>query len=105
MISVFTKRFTATGSSDRVEQGDPRGATLTAYADADPSVSFSATVDLEVSNDGVVWVVAGTISLSGTGGTPVKGSTSVGALPWRFVRVTVSAISGTGAYVDTALGV
>ena len=44
----------------------------------------------------------GTITLSGTT-TATDGFTTIA--PWRWVRVNVTAISGTGATVQTIMGV
>lgn len=65
----------------------------------------TATVDIEVSNDGTNWLdtVAGTITLSGDT-THSDGFTTTSA-PWKYVRANVTAISGTGASVDVVMGV
>lgn len=66
--------------------------------------AVTATINIEVSNDGVNWVVTpmGTIVLSGT--TSVSdGFTS--AAPWKYIRANVTAISGTGAIAQVLMGV
>ncbi len=67
--------------------------------------AVTATVDIEVSNDGTNWAdtAAGTITLSGTT-THSDGFTTTNA-PWKYVRANVTAISGTGASVDVVMGV
>jgi hypothetical protein len=55
----------------------------------------SATVTVEVSNDGALWTTLGTLSLSGAQDT--DGLTSNAA--WVSVRGTVSGITGTDAAV------
>jgi hypothetical protein len=67
--------------------------------------AVTATVDIEVSNDGTNWLdtVAGTITLSGTT-THSDGFTTTSA-PWKYVRANVTAISGTSASVDVVMGV
>lgn len=66
--------------------------------------AVTATVEIEVSNDGVniVDTVMGTITLSGTT-SHSDGFTS--EAPWKYVRANVTAISGTGATVDVTMSV
>jgi hypothetical protein len=66
--------------------------------------SISATVIIDVSNDGInaINTPLGTIVLSGTT-TDSDGFTS--NAPWKFVRARISAISGTGATVSVNTGV
>ncbi len=59
----------------------------------------SATIDIDVSNDGTNWDNLGTITLTlGTSATSDSFST-LGA-NWDLVRANVTAISGTGAAVS-----
>lgn len=63
----------------------------------------AAAVNIEVSNDGSNWLVAGTVTL-----TLSTTSTSDGFVidaAWLFVRANVTSISGTGAAVSAYLGV
>jgi hypothetical protein len=66
--------------------------------------AVTATVVLDVSNDGVYWVstVLGTITLSGTTSSSDGFTTTA---PWKFVRARVTAISGTNAIVQVYMGV
>ena len=66
--------------------------------------AVSATILIEVSNDGVNFITPGiaTVTLSGTN-VAVDGTSS--AAPWAFVRANVTAISGTGASVTVLMGV
>lgn len=59
--------------------------------------AVSATVEIEVSCDGSNWIVAGTITLTGTT-SDTDGFAS--DAPWPYVRADLTAISGTGATVD-----
>lgn len=67
--------------------------------------SGSATINIEVSNDGNQWVVAGTISL--TLATTVTTTTNTDGFSinagWSFIRANVTAISGTGAAVTVTI--
>lgn len=65
--------------------------------------AVSATVTIQVSNDGSNWFTFGTLSLSGTG----SDSDSVsGDAVWASHRAVTTSISGTGATVSVhALGV
>ena len=66
--------------------------------------ALTATVIIEVSNDGVnaCSTPLGTIVLSGTTLTS-DGFTS--SAPWKYVRARISAISGTNATIDVNTGV
>lgn len=65
----------------------------------------TATVDIEVSNDGVnaVDTVAGTITLSGT--TVHSDGFTTQHSPWKYVRANVTAITGTDASVHVLMSV
>lgn len=64
----------------------------------------TATVNIEVSNEprgsSQLWVVMGTITLSGT--TSATDGFVCDA-PWRFVRGNLTAVSGTGATVTVRM--
>lgn len=62
----------------------------------------SATVDVEVSNDCVNYVTAGTITLTLSTTTSDDGFVTDAA--WVCVRGNVTAISGTGASVSLVMG-
>ena len=66
--------------------------------------AVTATVVIDVSNDGILWcaTVLGTATLSGTT-TSTDGFTS--DAPWKYSRARVTAISGTGATVQVYMGV
>jgi hypothetical protein len=63
--------------------------------------AVSATINIEASLDGGTWVVLPTLELSGT--TSATDWTAIEA-PWPHVRGNLTAISGTGAAVDLAVG-
>lgn len=64
--------------------------------------AVTATVSVEVSNDGKNFLNLATIDLSGTGSnTDGFASDAV----WEYVRGRVTAISGTNATVDLIMGV
>lgn len=60
------------------------------------SGAISATIDIEVSNDGT-YIVFDTITLSGN--DSASGGTAIGA-GWASVRANVKAIAGTSASVN-----
>lgn len=68
--------------------------------------AFSATVVIEVSNDGVTPLQnpMGTITLAGTATTANSDGFTTAYAPWAWVRARVTAISGTGASVSTWMG-
>jgi len=67
--------------------------------------AVTATVVIDVSNDGInaVATPAGTITLSGT--TTSSDGFLTSNSPWKYVRARVTAISGTGATVQVYMGV
>lgn len=65
--------------------------------------SGAATILAQVSNNGVNWLTAGTITLALTTGGVTDGL--VIDAPWSYIRANVTAISGTGASVSVLLGV
>lgn len=89
------------------------GAGVSVYKDS-PYSSFQATVTgtgtvtatiaIEVSNDGTNWCATpmGTITLSGTTSSTDGFTTQA---PWKYVRANVTAISGTGATAQVYMGV
>lgn len=66
--------------------------------------AVTATVIIDVSNDGInaVTTVLGTITLTGTTSSSDGFTTNA---PWKYVRARVTAISGTGATVQVYMGV
>jgi hypothetical protein len=64
--------------------------------------AVTATVLIQVSNDGTNFLTLGTITLSGT--TSASDGFASNA-PWVHVRANVSAISGTSAAVTVVMGV
>ncbi len=63
--------------------------------------AVSASVRVDVSNDGVGWMQAGTRNPSGT--TTAADGCVIGA-GWDMVRVAVVSVSGTAAAVDVTAG-
>lgn len=64
------------------------------------TVGPSATVDVEVSNDGINWIVMGTIILSIAGETDGFSSNA----GWNYVRGNVTAIGGASTSVTLIMG-
>lgn len=64
--------------------------------------AVTATVLIEVSNDGTVFFEAGTVTLSGT---TIDADGFAMNAKWAYVRTNVTAITGTGAAVTVTLGV
>jgi hypothetical protein len=62
----------------------------------------STSVDIEVSNDGVTYIVMGTISLTLSTTETTDGFASDAT--WRYVRANIKSISGTGASVTVTMG-
>lgn len=66
------------------------------------STTPAATVDVEVSNDGTHWLLAGTITLSGSADS--EGFITESAAPWLYDRGNVTSISGASATVTLIRG-
>lgn len=60
------------------------------------------TLDVEVSNDGLTWIVLGTITLVLS--TVIAGDGFASVAPWKFMRGNITAISGTGAKANLFIG-
>lgn len=67
--------------------------------------AVSATVTIEVSNDGVNAVETDALVISLTGTTSASDGGLVTNAPWKYVRALVASISGTGATVKCLMGV
>ena len=76
-------------------------APVTFQATVTGSGTVSATVAIEVSNDGDNFITLGTITLSGTT-TATDGFAS--AANWSVVRANCTAISGTSAALSVVMG-
>lgn len=75
-------------------------ANRTVQATVTGTGTVTATVNIEVSNDGTNFIVAGTITLSGT--TTASDGFAMNA-SWLNVRANVTAISGTNATVTVTV--
>ena len=97
---------TATGASSPIYKESPYGSFQGIITGTG---TVSATINVQVTNEDATangansnWITMGTITLSGTT-TATDGFTTIA--PWRWVRVNVTAISGTGATVQAIMGV
>ncbi len=64
--------------------------------------AVTATVVVEVSNDALYWVNLATITLSGTTSATDGFASSA---EWLYMRERITAITGTGATIDSNMGV
>lgn len=92
---------TGVGPGYATAQIGPISANQTYQATVVGTGSVTATVNIEVSDDNVGWLVLSTLALSGTTSAS-DGFTSIA--PWQFARANVTAISGTGAAVTVTMG-
>ncbi len=103
MRIVDRKTTTGAGAWFRVQGALPQLSNRTFHALVEGSGAVSATIDIEVSNDGVnVAKVLASLALTGTG---IDNDALASAEPWLYVRGNVTAISGTGAQASLILGV
>lgn len=99
VTTLGTHTGTTTGTA---AAANTRGRTLQAVLTTS-SGNGSATVVIEVSNDGSNFIAAGTITFA-SGTCPQADGFAIAA-PWAFIRSRCSAISGTGASVAVLMGV
>ena len=97
---------TSTGNSNAIYKESPYSAF---QAIVTGTGTVTGTVNVQVTNEDATaagtkanWITIGTITLSGTT-TATDGFTTVA--PWRWVRINVSAISGTSATVEVIMAV
>lgn len=93
---LTTTSGSATGDSTTAFSAD-----RTFQATVSGTGAVSATVLIEVSNDGVGFMLMATITLSGTTSAT---DGFVSSAPWSYVRARTTAISGTGATVVVLMG-
>jgi len=65
--------------------------------------TVSATVQIEMSNDNIGWLVDSTSTLT-LSGTTVASNGFVSSGPWQYARANITAISGTNAKVTCTVG-
>ena len=91
----------ATGAGDSKEP-DIASTGWTFQATMGTAGTTTATVDIEVSNDEVQWIVMGTITLNGVSDTDGYASSA----SWAFVRANVKALGTPGTTeVTVTMGV
>lgn len=94
---------TVTGAGSKI--GRKPGLTSVLGYGTTASGAGAATINIEVSNEGTQWVVAGTLTL--TLATTVTTGTNTDGFNinagWSFIRANVTAISGTGAAVTVTV--
>ena len=88
---------TATGAGSSVPM---RGAHTTFQATSDASHTGTSTVDIEVSNDDVSWIVMGTLSV--TDASDSDGLASSAA--WKYVRPNCTAHGDSTNEVTVTMG-
>lgn len=96
--SIIMKNKTTTGAGEWIKSAPDIGREISFHAIVEGTGAVTATVDIEVSNDGInaCNTAAGTITLSGT---TIDSDGLTTDAPWRFFRANVTAISGTSAAV------
>lgn len=95
--TTFLDNATTTGAGAHRANANKSKLTFQATGFTTSGVG-AATIAIEVSNDGLVWLTLGTITL--TLGTTITGDGFAADAPWGMLRANVTAISGTGASVS-----
>lgn len=96
-IPLMTSR-TATATGSTFEAPGP-GATVQAVVTG--TGALTATVVVQVSNDGSNWLTISTLSLSGT--TSATQGMALDA-HWVYIRADLTVLTGTGATVNVWMG-
>lgn len=92
------------GEGKELAKKENSSATFQAVANG-TSGAYSATVEVQFSNDYINWNTGITFSLSGTATTADTAGDNISA-PWKYVRGNIPAggITGTGANVTLTMG-
>lgn len=93
-MASLIKGVTTTGVGPHINTG---AAKRTYQGVAEGTGEVSASVDIEVSNNGVDFLLLGTLDLSGT----TRATDGfVSDAPWLYARANVTSISGTGTTIS-----
>ena len=94
---------TVTGPSCAIKSDNGAGFVGAVQGSVAGTGTVTATITIYVSNSGNTgeWILAGTITLSGT--TTATDGFAISA-PWQYFQANVTAISGTNATVNVILG-
>lgn len=96
-LTVFNAR-TTTGASEVFQ---PWGTRRTIEVTVSGTGAVSTTVVVQISNDETNWITLNTLTVSGTT-TATDGAAMDAA--WRYMRLNMTALSGTGAAVTAIVG-
>ena len=104
VITLYSTPATIAGAISNVLLAESRGDVdnaKTFQVSVAGTGSVSAVVDIEVSNDGVNFLVLATATLNGT---TSASDGFVTEAPWASFRANLKSISGTGAAVQVNVG-
>ena len=101
VVQLLTAETSAPTASDTIH---PWNGRLTFFATGTTSGGAgTATVLVEASLDNTTFVLLGTLTLSWTNPTVGADGIAIDA-PWRYIRMRLTAITGTAASVDGWMG-
>lgn len=102
-VTTIVSAKTTTGAPSNSNLFSPRGKQATFQVKGSTSAGAGAcVVKIEVSNDGVNWVVAGYVLLTLSTSEASDGFTV--NVPWKYARGNVDSISGTNAAATVYMG-
>lgn len=101
LASATTLQTISAGGSAAAGLSVSGRAPATFQATVSGTGTVTATVLIQVSNDGTNWITLGTITLSGTTSATDGFASSA---PWAYVRSNCTAISGTSAALSVVMG-
>jgi hypothetical protein len=101
-FSFFTKKDTATVTGEVFDGAWSNVGKAMVQAVVNGTGAVTATIPVYGSNNGIDWQLIGTIALSDT-----TSDSDVQAIdyPWMFIRVDLTAISGTGAEATAVMAI
>lgn len=100
----LTRGQTATGISTGIFESSYNQCNFRAVqaSISTSSGAGSGVIDIEVSNDGEVWIKADAIIINTSGDQPASDGLVINA-PWRKIRSNIKSISGTGAAITVSV--
>ncbi len=96
---LLTATTASTGNADQLDLGVGSGTATFQATGSMSAATGTASIAIEVSNDQVVWLTLGTISLNLTTSASSDGFSS--AAPWAYVRAKANQITTDGTVTVT----
>ena len=104
LLTVITADVAAAPAAGKSLRNSGGKLTLQSVANGTAG-AFASTVTIQVSNDNINWLTAGTLTANGTATTAATDGMVIDA-PWMYVRgyVATTGVTGTGGTVSVYVG-